>query len=319
MFTIKNNVLIEVQYTNGVSIISIPEGVEKICKNAFNDYGFCSSITEINIPSTVKEIEDGAFSYEFRDMHRFLVCKQFTHLQAINVSPDNSFYASYKGLIYSKDYSKIVFIPRGITEFCLHPSLEYLPERIFYDFTKMVSITLPDSLHIIGKEAFQNCKFLRSIVIPEQVTVIQEKAFLNCSSLTNVEFKGDHVSKNVIIEKAAFMLCVVLDTVVIPDSTIKIGDFAFALCKSLRDFRFPQSLYEVGKKAFYGCAKLCAVTLPQTPVSITEDAFDGCSSLKEITYIECNTSEKSNIKPKLIDEIEVQLSAGVYEDLSGST
>ncbi|MBR0349679.1 MAG: leucine-rich repeat protein [Clostridia bacterium] len=55
------------------------------------------------------------------------------------------------------------------------------------------SVTLPDSVRIIGKNAFDNCKKLQYINMPEELEGIEEKAFLNCSSLNEPDLSNNGV------------------------------------------------------------------------------------------------------------------------------
>jgi len=48
----------------------------------------------------------------------------------------------------------------------------------------LASITIPNSVTIIGDKAFQQCRCLTSIIIPNNVTSIGKGAFDGCSSLT---------------------------------------------------------------------------------------------------------------------------------------
>ena len=50
----------------------------------------------------------------------------------------------------------------------------------------MTSITIPNSVTSIGKEAFYGCSGLTSVTIPNSVTSIGEYAFYGCSGLTSV-------------------------------------------------------------------------------------------------------------------------------------
>lgn len=52
-----------------------------------------------------------------------------------------------------------------------------------YDIT---SVTLPDTVTLIGEGAFMDCGSLQSINIPEAVTGIDRGAFVACTSLTSI-------------------------------------------------------------------------------------------------------------------------------------
>jgi hypothetical protein len=72
--------------------------------------------------------------------------------------------------------------------------------------SRLTSLTIPDSVTSIGKNAFQNCRSLTSLTIPESVTSIGYEAFGGCYSLTSIT---------------------------IPESVTEIGRGAFSGCKNL--------------------------------------------------------------------------------------
>ncbi len=80
------------------------------------------------------------------------------------------------------------------------------------------SITIPNSVTIIGEGAFSNCESLKSITIPDSVTVIGDYAFYSCTSLSSVVF-------------GANSLCEAL------------GEFSFAYCSVLTECTVPENAH----------------------------------------------------------------------------
>ncbi len=59
-------------------------------------------------------------------------------------------------------------------------------DQVFYNCTKLTSITIPESVTSIGDQVFYNCTKLTSITIPEGVTSIGDQAFYNNETLRNI-------------------------------------------------------------------------------------------------------------------------------------
>ncbi|MBQ8440269.1 MAG: leucine-rich repeat domain-containing protein [Clostridia bacterium] len=130
------------------------------------------------------------------------------------------------------------------------------------NYDNLESVTLPDSLKILGYEAFQGCNWLEEIVIPDGVTEISYRAFYDCSALKRV---------------------------VIPEGVITIGYQAFSGCSNLAEITFPSSLQNLGGGAFDDCQSIKSVYIPKNVTQIGSNPFDHCKSLESITVDPENT------------------------------
>ena len=119
----------------------------------------------------------------------------------------------------------------------------------------------------IEKEAFRNQLGLTSITIPESVEVIGESAFEYCENVVSVRL----LSKNLEIRKSAFADCEALKDVVFPDngSRIEIGDFAFYHC-GLEEIYIPDCVARIGEFAF-SCPNLRTFNTQSTYRYFTND------------------------------------------------
>ena len=158
--------------------------------------------------------------------------------------------------------------------------------RAFYYCDSLDSITIPDSVKIIGDEAFSGCTGLKSVTIGNGVTDIGDYAFGDCTSLKSVTI-GSSVTD---IGDYAFRDCSGLTNVTIPESVTDIGDYAFLGCKGLTSITIPESVTSIGSSTFGGCSGLKNITIPDSVTSIGSSAFSGCSGLTSVTIPDGVTS-----------------------------
>ena len=86
----------------------------------------------------------------------------------------------------------------------------YIKEGAFINCSKLVSVTLPDTVLEIRDHAFCGCKNLASIELPASVRLIAPSAFNGCTSLASVVISS---SGGLLIEEQAFAGCTSLTDV----------------------------------------------------------------------------------------------------------
>ena len=106
--------------------------------------------------------------------------------------------------------------------------IKTIDDGVFRGNSKLMSITIPDSVESIERSAFCGCGGLTSIKIPNSVEYIECDAFCGCGGLTSIT---------------------------IPDSVTYIGRFAFAECTGLKSITIPDGVTCIYNRAFEGCDK----------------------------------------------------------------
>ena len=208
---------------------SIRKGVKVIGNSAF---GWCSSLTNINISNSVTNIGDKAFSE----------CKSLT-----NINIPNSVTNIGNGAFSWCDSLTKIIIPHSVVNMNGNPfrawngdlhneSKAFIYEnQVLFNKDKTTLIAyrskeknyiIPNSVTTIGKYAFSGCISLTSINIPNSVTTIGEDAFSNCHSLTSINIPNSVT----IIGEGAFYCCDSFTSINIPNSVTTIGNFAFSGC-----------------------------------------------------------------------------------------
>ena len=128
--------------------ITLNSGVDGI---GWGDFDGCELLEKIEIPDSVTWIDAGSFYGCFS-------------LQRIDVDENNPKYFSVDGVVYNKNKTELVAVPKTFSG----------------------KYSIPDGVVSIGECAFVDCKYLTEVVIPEGVERIERSAFQNCDNLSAV-------------------------------------------------------------------------------------------------------------------------------------
>ena len=145
----------------------------------------------------------------------------------------------------------------------------------------------------IGPSTFSSCSSLTSVTIPNSVSLIGSWAFYGCRGLTEAEFSSIEHLCSIEFENAfanpltnAHHLYIngeEVTEVVIPETVTLINDYAFYNCSGLTSMKIGNSVSSIGNSAFKGCSGLTEVIIGNSVTSIGYEAFRGCSGLCSVT------------------------------------
>ena len=274
--------------------VVIEEGVETIGELAFFNMGEQGILSELILPSTLKTIGLGAFTW-----HRLKEVKIPKGVIEIGVESAMPAFAG-------NDPQRIV-VEEGNTVYhssgnCL---IETASKKLILGCANSI-IPSDGSVTSIGEGAFLRCDSLTSIVIPGSITSIDKDAFLLCDSLTiyceavskpsgwdddwnssdrpvvwdcnNNDVADDGViyyihdgvryalnDSEATVDKQSISLS---GKVVLPERIIYNGN--------------TYSVTSIAEDAFAECDSLASITIPNSVTSIGSGAFSDCSSLKEV-------------------------------------
>ena len=191
------------RYCNGVKVLSLPEGLEKIWDYAFSNSGFMM----ITLPSTLEILAASAFN----SCDNLIVLRNFSHwpleMEGKSGYPNIRLHVpagskeAYEsadfwkdfivqemapcidGLYYSldeatgtaqvapdlsahayNDLGKEIVIPESVTVDGTTYAVTSIQNTAFMNNTVLEKITLPSRLSVIGWQAFSNCTSLRTII-----------------------------------------------------------------------------------------------------------------------------------------------------------
>lgn len=161
---------------SSLQTVIIPEGVKSIGYGAFYH---CDQLTEVQLPGSVNHIAPKAFAYTGWVKNFF-------------AEGDSDFLVAGDGILIAyKGSSGHVAVPEGIKQ---------IGPEVFQGHPEIISVSLPDSLEIIGEAAFAQCSGLTELTGMSGVRIIRDRAFYHCP----------------------------LDQVVLPDTVTSLGLGAFA-------------------------------------------------------------------------------------------
>ena len=202
-----------------LSNVILPYGLEKIDQFTFED---CYNLENIIIPATVTDI----VVYLTLDCGHFDENEEYIgNLKAFFVDEDNPNYSNDgQGILYNKDKTTLVRVPCSLTNITIPNDVTVIGNWAFYR-NNIASITIPDNVISINKEAFKYCGALKNVVIGNGVTTIGKSAFSTCS---------------------------MLESVVIGNGVTTIGDYAFYIngTNKIKTIEIPASVTAIGKNIF---------------------------------------------------------------------
>ncbi|MDE6835181.1 MAG: leucine-rich repeat domain-containing protein, partial [Ruminococcus sp.] len=220
---------------SSLTSITVPYSVTSIDEYAFKD---CSGLTDITIKNPVCEIYDSndtisngyenneyyfngtingydnSTTQEYASKYNY----EFLSIGTLEIEAD----LAYK--LYD-DYVEITGCNKDATKAVIPDTIEGLPvtkigNSAFKECSRLINITIPDSVTSIGMNAFYNCKSLQSIIIPDSVTSINDYAFSNCSGIISITIPYSVTE----INYYAFKGCASLESITIENPGCKIYD-----------------------------------------------------------------------------------------------
>ena len=282
-------------YFHKVENLEIPDSVTTLEHSSFYQF---ESIKKINLPASLEKYEGNAF-FEYS-----------VKVEGFAISDSNKNYAVKDGILYTKDYKKLVAVPCGKTDIEYPEELTSIGEYAFAD-NSGETIKLPETVTEIERLAFYSAD-VEKIYLSSNLKEVDDEAFCGMSWLKqyvlNKEAENYSVNEGVLYNKAKTKLISVpvdleevsiadtvqtigaysfkeskIKKVVLPEGVEKIESHAFDQAK-LREIALPSTLKEMETEAFYYCRSLISVKIPQGITTLDGGTFYGCQSLN-VVYI----------------------------------
>ena len=168
-------------------------------------------------------------------------------LKEISVDESNENYCSENNMVFSKDRSTLIFVPRGIESenIVLPEGVTRLCAGAMVGCKNIKTVSLPDGLKVIGVDSLAVIENMEGITIPDTVVAIGYYGLSYNNKLKEINVPGSVR----VIEPDTFRACYALTEVVLNEGTESIYDGAFAACKVLKKIYIPNSVTEIKKDA----------------------------------------------------------------------
>lgn len=252
-----------------IESLTFQDGTTTIESSAFEG---CSGISEITLNHTLTYVGEHAFKgissviINLPDIQSWCQIEFSCDLY----ESDMVHLLSAKGQIYvGGELVTDLIIPSDVTE---------IKPASFYSYSSLSSVTLSDSVKIVGDYAFAKTPII-SANLGNGVTEIKTGAFQDCQHLTNVII-GDSV---VTIGPSAFARTP-LTSVEFGSSVETIMNDAFYSCIHLTSVTFGPKVNYIGQYAFRNAYRIESLTFPDSVSIIYNGAFDYCSGVQTVTF-----------------------------------
>lgn len=276
---------------NGKSVTSI--GANAFCEN--------NTITKVEIPGTVTELQYGAFIScenltevvfpKESQLHSigksaFHSCKSLKFFEC----PDNVEIISNRAFMDCENLAQIelgkklttiedwAFAWSGLTKVILPNSLKNIGDSIFSGCDNLNDVSIGSGIKTLSFRMFYGCDSLKQIKIPDTITTVESCVFYS-SGLERIDIPSSVVS----IGNLAFAHCGNLKEVKIGDGMTYIPFGAFEGC-DLENIQIGNRVKEIGRYAFERNKNLKKLSIPENVTSLEYKAFNECTNLKDIEF-----------------------------------
>ena len=197
--------------------VKIPDSVTLLEKVAF---GYCLSLTEIQLSQNLKSIGDGCFI-------ACIVLPSVKLPQSLEKIGDHAFEHCLK-----------------LSDVKLPSNLKYLGMKAFYE-TVLKQINIPKSIETWGSQSFASTP-IETIELEQGLKIIGEAAFME-TQIKEIDIPGSVKE----ISDSAFSSCPKLQSVILHEGLSVIDQFAFSWDPELSEIVIPKTVNNIKKYAFH--------------------------------------------------------------------
>lgn len=267
--------------------VTIPEGVTRIGERAFVG---CVSLVNITLPHSLETLDTAVFedceSLKTIEIPERLtnveydneiggIFKGCTSLTSITVSPNNTAFSHFEGVVYNKEKTKIKIMPLGYSgPLTLPETITTIDDSILSDLNECLKVNyiwFDDKVNAVYESVggiLYNKDKTEIVAIPRALGEDEN------DSEVVIESGIQHLPLN------AFEYCVNIKKITLPEGVKSIPQFAFAGCTSLQEVVIPESVTYIGTYAFANCTSLETFIVTRNVITMGQMAFSGNKDMK---------------------------------------
>lgn len=323
----------------GLTSMYIHEGITEISTESFMG---CPNIQEITVNSNNQYFSSENGVLYNKDKTELIFCplsisgefvlpdnlstvneqtfEQCFEITGFAVSENNQYFSSENGVLYNKNKTKLIAVPKSKTgEVIIPDTVREVVSSAFVNCLNITAVTIPYGMEEVCDRAFMGCSSLASVTIPETVRRIGSCAFSGCISLTSIEIPNGvtRLDSNVFdgaaitdvylpatinsIDSLAFQGSASIQSITVDPNSDYFVSYNNALFnKNMTkliycpgawsgDFVLPEGVVECARYAFYATRSVSSISFPSTfTQDITNIEFVNCSGLTSVVVDENN-------------------------------
>lgn len=253
------------------------------------------------------------YAYAYTDINKVTISALVLNVYAtafegannvvIEVAEDNEAYAMYDGALYTKDLSKLIFVPSGKTEISFAPQMTVIGQNAFSG-SQVAEVVVPDTIQEIAFGAFEGAVSLQKLTVP----------FIGGGSANN-QYMLYIFGSQVNYDPSTYAASISGDTypmtlkeITLTNPVTKIPDVAFLYCKGLETLNNDAVVTEIGNYSFFNTGftkveiadsvttigmlayaqsgKISEIVIGTGVTEIKQQAFAQLPSLNKVTFEE---------------------------------